>query len=49
MVLNHSRPTAVDWNGLQAQFRQQYSKIERQQNNFFVHADHSTSMKIQKL
>ena len=25
--MNHSRPIALDWNGLQNQFRQQYSKI----------------------
>ena len=37
------RPIVLDWNGLQTQFRQHYSKIG---NNYFMCGDHFTLMKI---
>ena len=44
------RPIALDWNGLQTQFRQQYSVIGNiMGKSYFMHGDHCTMMKIQKL
>ena len=42
------RPIALDWNGLQTQFRQQYSEKGNTREQLFYRGDHSTSMKIQK-
>ena len=42
------RPINVDWQGLQNQFIQQYSKKVIQENNYFMHGDHFTLMEIQK-
>ena len=42
------RPIALGWNGLQNQFRQQYSK-EILGNNYFMHGGHSTPMRTQEL
>ena len=42
------RPIALDWNGLQTQYRQQYSKIGNTREQLFLHRDHFTSTKIQK-
>ena len=33
--MNHLGPIAVDWNGLQAQFRQQYSRIGNTREQLF--------------
>ena len=47
--MSHSlRPIALDWNGLQNQFRQKYSKIGNTGNSYFMPGDHSTLMKIEK-
>ena len=42
------RPIAVDWNGLQDQSSQQYSKLGNTREQLFMHGDHSNMMKIQK-
>ena len=42
------RPIDLDWKGLQNQYRQQYSKIGKPVNNYFMHRDCSTLMRIQK-
>ena len=42
------RPIANDWQALQEQFRQQYSKIGNTREHCFMHGDHSIMMKIQK-
>ena len=33
------RPVNIDWLSLQNQFRQQYSKMVIQENNYFIHGD----------
>ena len=43
------RRIALDWNVLQNQFRQQYSKIGCTRENYFMCGDHSTLMRAQKL
>ena len=40
------RPLALDWKGLQNQFRQQYSKIGNTREQLFHAGDLSTLMKI---
>ena len=40
------RPIALDWNHLQIQFRQKYSKIGNTREQLFHHADHSTLMTL---
>ena len=42
------RPIALDWNGSQAEFRQQYLKIVNTREQLFMCGDHSTLIKIQK-
>ena len=43
------RLIVADWNGLQAHFRQQYSKIgKHKRTTILMHGDHSTLRKIQK-
>ena len=37
------------WPQLQNLFRQRYSKLGKHVNNYFMHQDHSISMKILKL
>ena len=41
-------PINIDWQGLQNMFREQYSKQATQKNNYFMHGDLFTLMKIQK-
>ena len=38
------RPIAVDWNGLQDEFRQQYSKTH--ENSYSIHGGHFIMMKM---
>ena len=38
----------VDWQGIQNQFRQQYSKIGNTREQLFMLGNHFTLMKIQK-
>ena len=38
----------LDWNGLQTQFRRQYSKIGTAENNYFIYDDNFILMKTQK-
>ena len=42
------RLIAVDWNGLQDQIRQQYSKKETHKNSYFMHGVHFIMMRIWK-
>ena len=42
------RPIIVGWQGLQNQFRQQYSKTVTQKNSYFMHGNHFILMRIQK-
>ena len=39
-------PINIDQQGLQNQFRQQYSKIGNKKNKYFTHGNHHTSMKL---
>ena len=43
------KPTNIDWQGLQNQIRQQYSKIDDTGNNYFMHGDPFILMRIQRL
>ena len=42
------KPINVDWQGLQNQFRQQYSKIGDTREELLQHGNHFTLMKILK-
>ena len=42
------KPINEDWQGLQNQFRQQYSKIGNAREQFFMCGNHFILMKIQK-
>ena len=42
------RPINVDWNGLQNQFRQQYSKIGNTREKYSMSGDHFISIKTEK-
>ena len=43
------RPIALDWNSLQINLDNNIQRLEILENNYFMHRDHSTVMRIQKL